>query len=75
MKFIAKNSSHSTLLIGYKEEYIVETVNTKLHGLHSDNHINWKNRIEEMSSKLRGACYAVMSVVHISNINTLKSIY
>jgi len=26
-------------------------------------------------NKLNGACYAVGSIVHISNINTLKSIY
>jgi len=28
MKFITKNSAHSTLLIGYKEKYREETVNT-----------------------------------------------
>ena len=28
-----------------------------------------------MIPTLSGACYAVMSIVHISNINTLKSIY
>jgi len=75
MKFITKNSSHSTLLIGYKEKYVEETVNTTFLGLQIDNHINWKHHIEEISPKLSGACYAVMSVVHISNINTLKSVY
>ena len=33
MKFITKNSSHSTLHIGYKEKYVEETVNTKFLGL------------------------------------------
>ena len=33
------------------------------------------NHIEQMVFKLSGACYAVRSMVHISNINTLKSIY
>ena len=47
-----------------------ERVNTKILGLQIDNHINWKNHIEEMRPKLSGASYAVMSVVHISNINT-----
>ena len=28
-----------------------------------------------MIPKLIGACYTIRSVVHISNINTLKSIY
>jgi len=39
-----------------------------------DNHIYSKNHIKEMIPKLRGACYAVMSLVRISNFNTLKSI-
>ena len=33
MKFIARNSAHSILHIGYKEKNIKETVNTKFIGL------------------------------------------
>ena len=33
MKFITKNSSHSTLHIGYKEKYIEEAQNTTFLGL------------------------------------------
>jgi hypothetical protein len=51
------------------------TVNAKLLGSQTDNHLNWKNRIEQMIPKVSGTCYAVRSMVHISNINTLKSIY
>ena len=40
MKFITKNSSHSTLHIGYKEKYIEQTVNAKFLGLQIDIHIN-----------------------------------
>ena len=40
MKFITKNSSHSTLHIGYKEKYIEDTLNTKFLGSQIDNHIN-----------------------------------
>jgi len=75
MKFITKNSTHSILHIGYKEKYIEETVNTKFLSLQIDSHINWKIHIEEVINKLIGACYAVRSIVHISNINTFKSIY
>ena len=75
MKFITKNSVHSTLHNGYKEKYMEEIVNTKFLGLQIDNHINWKIHIKEMINKLSGTCYAVRSIVHISNINTLKSIY
>jgi hypothetical protein len=35
----------------------------------------WKNHIDQMVPKLSGACYAVRSMYHISNINTLKPIY
>ena len=75
MKFITNNSSHSTLHIGNKENYIGERVNTKFLGLQIDNRLNWKNHIEQMISKLNGACHAVRLMIHISNMNTLKSIY
>jgi len=75
IKLKTKNSSHSTLCIGYKEKYIEDTVNTKFLGLPIDNHINWKNHIEQMIPKLSGECYAIGSIVQTCNINTLKSIY
>jgi len=75
IKFTTKNSAHSILHLGYKEKYMEQTVNTKFIVLQIDNHINWKNHIEEMIPKLSEACYAVRSMVHISNINTLKSIF
>jgi hypothetical protein len=63
------------LPIGHIEIYIEEKVNTKLLGLQIDSHINWKNYIEQMNPKLSAPRYAVWWVVHISNINTTKSIY
>ena len=56
MKLIIKNSSHSAVNIGYKEKYIAEMVNAKFLGLQIDNHLNWKNRIEQMLPTLCGAC-------------------
>jgi len=75
LKFITNNSSHFTLYVGHKVKYIEETVNTKFLGLQTDNHINWKNHIEQMIPQLSAARYAFRLTVHISNINTLKSIY
>ena len=57
MKFIKRNSSQSTLHIGYKEKYVEETVNTKFLGLQIDNHINWKNYIEEIIPKWNTLCH------------------
>jgi hypothetical protein len=70
-----KNSSHSTLCIGYKEKYIEDTMNTEFLGLPIDNHIYWKNYTEQIIPKLSGECYAIRSMVNICNINILKSIY
>jgi hypothetical protein len=75
MKFITINSPCSALHIDYKENYIEETTNVKFLVLQIDNHLNWKNHIGLMISKLSGACYAFRSMVHLSDITTLKSIY
>ena len=56
MRFITRNSSHSTLHIGYKEKCVEEMVNTKFLGLEIDNHLNWVNHMDEMTPKLNGAC-------------------
>jgi len=59
MKFITKNSAHSTLHAGCKEKYIEEMANTKFLGLQIDNHFNWKIDILQIIPKLNGAmlCY------------------
>jgi hypothetical protein len=75
MKFLKKNSSHSAFNVSYKEKYIEEAVKTKFLVFPIGNHINWKNHIEEMISKLSEACYVVRLMAHISNINSLKSIH
>jgi len=73
--FTAKNSVYSILRVGYTENYIKETANTIFHGLQIDNHLNWKNDIERIIPKLSEEFYAVRLMVHISNMNTFKSIY
>jgi hypothetical protein len=74
IKFVTNNSPQCALSIGYNGKYVEESANTKFLGLQSDNHLNWKNRIDQMITKLSGACYAVRSVFPIVNIDTLKSI-
>jgi hypothetical protein len=75
MKFITNNLSHSALHVSYKEEFIEGTANIKFFSLQTDNHLNRKNHIEQMSPNLIWACYAIRLMVHINNIDTLKSIY
>jgi hypothetical protein len=55
-KFIIKNSAHSAMHIGYREKNIEERVNTKFLGLQINNHINWKNHIEEIMPKWSMIC-------------------
>jgi hypothetical protein len=38
------------------------------------NHLNWENHIDQLIPKLSGAYYAVRPLLHISNIDILKSI-
>jgi hypothetical protein len=56
MRFVTSNVSQSTLHIGFKEKYIEEMVNTKFLDLQIYNHLNRKNRTEQMIPKLSGAC-------------------
>jgi hypothetical protein len=75
IKFITNNWPQCPLRIGYNDKYIEETIHTKFLGLQTDNHLNWKNHINQLIQKLSGACYAVRSLLHISNADTLKSNY
>jgi hypothetical protein len=75
MKPVTSNSPHCALTIGYKDKCIEERLNSKFLGLPLDNHLNWEDHIHQMIPELSGACYALRSMFHISNINTLTSIY
>jgi hypothetical protein len=75
IKFITKNSPQVPISIAYDDKHIEESVHTKFLGLQIDNHINWKTHIDQLVLKLSGACYAVRSLLHVSNIDTLKLIY
>jgi hypothetical protein len=75
IKFTTINLPQCPLSIGYNDKYIEESVHTKFLGLHIDNHLNWKNHIDQLIPKLSGACYAVRLLLLISNTDTLKSIY
>jgi hypothetical protein len=73
--FITMNSPHYPLNIGYNDKYIEEAVNIKFLGLQIDNHLNWKNHVDQLVSELSEECSAVRSMLHISNTDTLKSIF
>jgi hypothetical protein len=47
---------------------------SKCLGLQTDNHLSWKNHIDQSVHQLSEACYVVTSTLHVSNTDTLKSI-
>jgi hypothetical protein len=75
IKFTANNCPQHALNIGYNGKCIEESVNTKFLGLQIDNHLNWTNHIDKLIPKLSEACYAVRSMCHIINTDTVKSVY
>jgi hypothetical protein len=38
---------------GYNDKYIEEVVTTKFLGLQINNHLNWKNHIDQFFSKIK----------------------
>jgi hypothetical protein len=40
-----------------------------------DNHLNWTNRIDKLIPKLSRTCFTVRFMCHISNSDTLRSVY
>jgi hypothetical protein len=73
--FLASNSPQHALNVGYSGKCIDRSVNMKFLGLQIDNCLNWTNRVDEFIPKLTGACYAVRSVCHVINTDTLESVY
>jgi hypothetical protein len=46
---IQNNLPQCAASTGYKEKYAGQMVHTKFHGLQTDNHLHWKNRINQIS--------------------------
>jgi hypothetical protein len=40
-----------------------------------DNHLNWKNHIDQILHKLGAACFAVRKLFHTLNIDVLRTVY
>jgi hypothetical protein len=75
LKFATNNWPYYALTIGHKDKYIEEAVCLKFLGLQSDNHLNWKNHIDQIIHKLSAACHMVRQMYYICNNDILRSIY
>jgi hypothetical protein len=51
IRFITRNSPQYPLNSGYNDKHIEVTVSTKFLGLQIDNHLNWKNHIDQLIPK------------------------
>jgi hypothetical protein len=51
IQFKTNNTPQYDLCIGCNEKYIKESENTKFLGLQIDNHLNWKNHIDQIVPK------------------------
>jgi hypothetical protein len=59
----------------YNGKYIKEKLNAQFLGMQTDNHLTWKKHTEHTIPKLCEARYAITVMSHISNTDTLKTIY
>jgi len=75
MKSVTINQPYRALPISYKDKCTKEAVNLKFLGIQIDNHLTWRNHIDQIIPKLSIACYMVRQMYHICNNDTLRSIY
>jgi hypothetical protein len=59
----------------HDDKHIEQSIHTEFLGLKIDSHLNRKTHINQLVPKLSRACYALRSLLHVSNIDTLKLIY
>jgi len=74
IKFTPKTAAHIPLDIYYKDNVIGEEKSTKFLGMHIDNHMNWKNHVEQILPKLSAACFLMKKLIHTLNQDTLRMV-
>jgi hypothetical protein len=43
--------------------------------VHIDNHVNWKNHVEQILPKLSVACFSIRNLIHSLNLDILHMLY
>ena len=74
IKFILKTTAHVPLGIHYKDNVMDEVKGTIFLGMHIDNHMNWKNHVEQILPKLSAACFSIRKLIHTLNLDILHMI-
>jgi hypothetical protein len=58
MKFVTNHSQHYPLITDYNKKHLEDYINTKLLGLKTHNHMNWKNHIINQMSASQAEIYS-----------------
>jgi len=75
IKFTPKTTAHVPLDIYYKDNVIGEVKSTKFLGMHIDNHMNWKNLVEQILPKLSAAYFLLRNLIHTLNPDSLHMVH
>jgi hypothetical protein len=68
-------SVHVPLDMYYKDNLIDEVKSTKFLGMYIDNHMNWKDHIEQILPKLSVACFSIRTLTYTLNLDNLHMVY
>jgi hypothetical protein len=72
---MAKSKLAVDVHISYKDNPINNTCSTNFLGLSLDSTVSWKTHIDQLSSKLNSACYAIRSLKSVISTKNLRTIY
>ena len=75
IKFTPKTTAHVPSDIYYKDNVIDEVKSTVFLGMHTDNHMNWKNHVGQILPKLSAACFLIRKLIHTLNPDVLRTVY
>jgi hypothetical protein len=63
------------LAIEYADKFIEATISAKFLGMQINNHLIWKNHVDQILPKLGAACFAFRRLFHTLNIDVLRMVY
>jgi len=75
INFTPSNTAHVPLDIYYKDNVINEVKCSTFLGMHIDNHMNWKNHVEQILPKLGAACFSIRNLIHTLHPDVLHMVH
>ena len=60
----------------YSKDNVIDDVKSpKFLGAHIDNHVNWKNHVEQILPKLSATCFLIRNLISTLNLDILHMVY